>query len=67
MPRKDFAQVAFDVVQQAIGEVAPLSAHKLASKKGGLKGGKTRMDALTPEQRSDLAKKAAAKRWGSKT
>ncbi len=66
MPRKDFSQIAFDVVQQAIGDVLPPSARKIASKKGGLKGGKARMDALTPEQRSNLAKKAAAKRWGSK-
>jgi hypothetical protein len=64
MPRKDFSQIAFDVVQQATGDVLPPSARKIASKKGGLKGGKTRMDALTPEQRSELAKKAAAARWG---
>ena len=30
---------------------------------GGLKGGKARAAALTPEQRSEIAKKAAAKRW----
>ncbi len=30
---------------------------------GGIKGGKARMDALTPERRSEIAKKAAAKRW----
>lgn len=57
---------AFDIAQLATGEVAAPSAHKIASKRGGLKGGKARMDAMTPEQRSDLAKKAAAKRWGSK-
>ena len=31
---------------------------------GGLKGGKARADKLTPEKRSEIAKKAAAKRWG---
>jgi hypothetical protein len=31
---------------------------------GGLKGGKARAASLTPEQRSEIAKKAAAKRWG---
>lgn len=31
---------------------------------GGLKGGKARAAALSPEQRSSIAKKAAAKRWG---
>lgn len=30
---------------------------------GGLKGGKARANALTPEQRSEIAKKAAAARW----
>ncbi len=30
---------------------------------GGKKGGKARAEALTPEQRAEIAKKAAAKRW----
>lgn len=33
---------------------------------GGLKGGAARASKLTPEQRSEIAKKAAAKRWGEK-
>lgn len=33
-------------------------------RKGGLKGGKARAAALTKKQRSAIAKKAAAKRWG---
>lgn len=32
----------------------------------GRKGGKARAAKLTPEQRSEIAKKAAAKRWGSR-
>jgi len=35
-------------------------------KKGGLKGGRARMKLLTATQRKDLAKKAAAARWGKK-
>lgn len=31
---------------------------------GGKKGGKARAEKLTPERRSEIAKKAAAKRWG---
>lgn len=31
---------------------------------GGLKGGKARKDKLSPERRAEIAKKAAAKRWG---
>jgi len=30
----------------------------------GSRGGKARAKKLTPEQRSEIAKKAAAKRWG---
>jgi hypothetical protein len=33
-------------------------------KLGGAKGGKTAADRMTPEQRKERAKKAAAKRWG---
>jgi hypothetical protein len=32
----------------------------------GQKGGKARATALSKKQRSDIAKKAAAKRWGTK-
>ena len=32
--------------------------------KGGLKGGKARASALTPEQRSESARRAARARWG---
>jgi hypothetical protein len=32
-------------------------------RRGGLKGGKARAAKLTPEQRSEIAKKAAAARW----
>ena len=35
----------------------------LGGKKGGSKGGKARMEALTAEQRSELGRKAAAARW----
>ena len=36
----------------------------LAGRKGGLKGGKARANNLTANQRKDIAKKAAEKRWG---
>ncbi|MGH7639352.1 MAG: hypothetical protein ACREOL_00345 [Candidatus Dormibacteria bacterium] len=32
---------------------------------GGKKGGKARAAKLTPEERSEIAKKAAAARWGN--
>lgn len=33
-------------------------------RRGGLKGGKARAESLTAKQRSEIAKKAAATRWG---
>jgi general stress protein YciG len=33
-------------------------------KKGGKKSGAARLEKLTPEQRSEIARKAAAARWG---
>jgi hypothetical protein len=35
-------------------------------RRGGLKGGKARAAAMTPEQRKEVAKKAAEARWGKK-
>ena len=31
---------------------------------GGIKGGKARAEKLSPERRSEIARKAAAARWG---
>jgi hypothetical protein len=49
----------------ATGQVAEPeeSARSKASRLGGLKGGAGRANALTPEQRSEIAKKAARARW----
>jgi hypothetical protein len=33
-------------------------------RKGGLRGGKARADSLSSEQRKEIARKAANKRWG---
>ena len=69
MPRKDLNQTAFSIVQQAIGEVVPepvdekKKAAQDSGRRGGLKGGEARAATLTPEQRSEIAKKAAAARW----
>ncbi len=37
-----------------------------AAAKGARAGGKARAEALTPERRSEIARKAAAARWGEK-
>jgi hypothetical protein len=39
---------------------------RLANSKGGRIGGKARAESLTPEQRKEIAKKAAEARWGNK-
>lgn len=63
MSRKDINTIAFDIVQQAIGETPPLSPKQIATQESGRKGGLSRMGALTPEQRADMARVAAAARW----
>jgi len=64
-PRKDFVEVAFAVFQQATGEVVPAEPTKAqkTGRQGGLKGGAARKVALTPEQRSEIARLAAQARW----
>lgn len=64
--RKDFTQVAFDVVQRATGEAtAPAAPTKKqeSGRKGGLLGGNARAIKMTPQRRREIAVKAAATRW----
>lgn len=54
------------MAQIATGEAEP--PKELTGKKAdSFKGGKARAEKLTPEKRSEIAKKAADKRWGSKS
>jgi len=65
-PKRDFAQVAFDIYQKVIGETPAQpkeSPTVVRARKGGLKGGSARAKALTAEQRAEIAKVAAAARW----
>ena len=69
--RLDLNQLAKSIVDQATDN-APTASNELTgkkadSRKGGLKGGLSRMEKLTPEQRKELAKKAAHARWGNAT
>lgn len=67
---KDGNQLAKLMIDMASGEVAesPESVESnpaaALGRIGGLKGGKARAAALTPEQRKDIARRAAAARWG---
>ena len=68
----DASQLAKSIVDRATGNTPPTKPVDDAGKdpaavslgrRGGLKGGKARAESLTPEQRSEIAKKAAQKRW----
>jgi len=73
MAKKDLNQLAKFIVEQATDEdkeETPQSEKNPAAvalgRLGGLKGGRARADKLTPEQRKEIAKKAAEKRWKNK-
>lgn len=46
-----------------VNNPAAAALGRAGGKKGGKKGGKARARSLTPEQRSEIAKKAAETRW----
>lgn len=67
---RDVNQLAKLIVDISTGEVedenpdAGKNPNKIESgRKGGVVGGAKRAQSLTPEQRSEIAKKAAAARW----
>ena len=77
MPKRsssDINETAFRIVQQSTGQAAPVPPPEPAKnpaavalgRLGGLKGGKARAESLTAKQRSEIAKRAASKRWGIK-
>ena len=66
----DPSLIAFEVLGLATGELPKLLLPKRKNpaavalgRLGGLKGGKARAKALTPEQRSAIARKAGKNRW----
>jgi hypothetical protein len=76
----DFAVNAFRVVQEATKEPEPepeqpqpktiegKNPNAVAlGRLGGLKGGKARAEKMTPEQRKEIAQKAAKTRWKNQT
>jgi hypothetical protein len=68
---RDPNQLARLIVGIASGEVqedkaAPLTPAQEFARSGGLKGGAARREALSPERRAEIARKAAAKRWGKR-
>jgi hypothetical protein len=62
---RDANQLAKFIVDVATeGESAVPVPDYDAQREGGLKGGKARADKLSPEDRTEIAKKAAKARWG---
>ena len=60
----DTASCAVTVAQIATGEIEDTKYKQPGKRKGGVAGGRARAEALTPEQRQEIAKKAALARWG---
>lgn len=72
---RDFNARAFQSVAILTGTAPPpeeepvdpiQAAARELGRRGGLKGGKARAEKLSPRRRKEIAKKAAAARWGSK-
>ncbi|MFZ0942880.1 MAG: hypothetical protein WB930_19755 [Syntrophobacteraceae bacterium] len=71
---RDINQLAAFIAEQATSDSKPEQstgpqknpAAVELGRRGGLKGGKARAEKLTPEQRKEIAKKAANARWSKK-
>ncbi len=67
---RDVNELARQIVDEATGEAPPFDpdegkdpAAVALGRRGGLKGGRARAAKMTPEERSEAARKAAAARW----
>lgn len=69
---RDLNQLAQRLVQEATGEAPPElppeerekdPAAVVLGRRGGLKGGKAKTEKLVAEERSEIARRAAATRW----
>ena len=73
-PKQDINRIAASILEAATGKPHHLTpegeknpAAVALGRLGGLKGGKARNDALTPERRAEIAKKAASVRCKKKS
>jgi hypothetical protein len=60
----DLNQIAHRIVHESTEREEPETPAQVNGRNGGLKGGHARAEKLTPEQRSEIARKAAQARWG---
>ena len=71
--REDVNQIAYSIMQAIANDEVPQTADGknpfavALGRKGGLIGGKARAASMTPQARSESARKAAMSRWKSKT
>jgi hypothetical protein len=65
----DLNRLAAAIVGEATDETPPEpeSQQVAAGRSGGLKGGKSRAQSLSPAKRSEIARRAALARWKSKS
>jgi hypothetical protein len=54
---------AFRVVQAALAEPVAPDKRKESSRKGGLLGGRSRAQIISPQRRREIARKASTARW----
>lgn len=65
----DLNEIAFRITGEAVGDLEPQNARQKnpaaveLGRAGGLVGGKMRAAKLSAEQRSEIARNAARKRW----
>jgi hypothetical protein len=59
----DLNRLAHRLVKEATEERGEPSTAQKNGRKGGLNGGNARAEKLSPEERSAIARKAAAARW----
>ena len=71
---RDLNQLAKSIVDEATSDEPrpepPPEKDPLAvelGRRGGLKGGKRRAELLSPERKAEIARNAAAARWGDKS
>lgn len=65
---RDINELAAQIVAEAVGDaepdIQPDNPLSERGRKGGLIGGKTRAEKLTPVERKRIAERAARTRWG---
>lgn len=61
----DLNRLAARIVSKATDGPEPESPHAQAGRNGGLKGGTARAERMTPEQRSEVARRAAEAPWSN--